>query len=139
MQDITENSKKVHQGRNVKRFREMLGIKQEALAMDLGLEWTQKKISVLESKEVINANILKQVAEILKVPVESIENFSEEAMVNYFNIFNDHSVNQGAVYAFNSTFNPIEKLVEVFEENKKLYERLLASEKEKVEILRNKL
>jgi DNA-binding XRE family transcriptional regulator len=27
---------KVHQGRNVKRFREMLGIKQEALAFDLG-------------------------------------------------------------------------------------------------------
>ncbi len=28
--------KKIHQGRNVKRFREMLGIKQEALAFDLG-------------------------------------------------------------------------------------------------------
>ena len=27
---------KIHQGRNVKRFREMLGIKQEALAFDLG-------------------------------------------------------------------------------------------------------
>ncbi|MEC4054611.1 XRE family transcriptional regulator, partial [Myroides odoratimimus] len=27
---------KIHQGRNVKRFREMLGIKQEVLAFDLG-------------------------------------------------------------------------------------------------------
>jgi hypothetical protein len=42
----------------------------------------------------------------------------------------------GAVYAFNSTFNPIDKLVEVYEENKKLYEQLLASEREKVEILK---
>jgi len=35
---------KIHQGRNVKRFREMLGIKQEALAFDLGNDWNQKKI-----------------------------------------------------------------------------------------------
>lgn len=28
--------KKIHQGRNIKRFREMLGIKQEALAFELG-------------------------------------------------------------------------------------------------------
>ncbi|PWB22347.1 transcriptional regulator, partial [Flavobacterium sp. HTF] len=27
---------KIHQGKNVKRFREMLNIKQEALAYDLG-------------------------------------------------------------------------------------------------------
>jgi DNA-binding XRE family transcriptional regulator len=27
---------KMHEGRNVKRFREMLGIKQEALAFELG-------------------------------------------------------------------------------------------------------
>jgi len=47
-------------------------------------------------------------------------------------------VNQGAVYAFNSTVNPIDKLIEVYEENKKLYEQLLASEREKVEILKGK-
>jgi hypothetical protein len=34
---------KIHQGKNVKRFREMLGIKQEALAFDLGNDWNQKK------------------------------------------------------------------------------------------------
>lgn len=28
--------KKIHEGRNVKRFREMLSIKQEALAWELG-------------------------------------------------------------------------------------------------------
>jgi DNA-binding XRE family transcriptional regulator len=35
--------KVVHEGRNVKRIREILGIKQEALAMDLGL--SQQAIS----------------------------------------------------------------------------------------------
>jgi DNA-binding XRE family transcriptional regulator len=34
---------KIHEGRNVKRFREMLGIKQESLAAELGEDWTQKK------------------------------------------------------------------------------------------------
>jgi len=31
------NTNKIHEGRNVKRFREMPGIKQEALAYELGL------------------------------------------------------------------------------------------------------
>ena len=43
----------IHQGRNVKRFREMLGIKQEALAVELGEDWNQRKVSLLEQKEVI--------------------------------------------------------------------------------------
>ncbi len=38
---------KIHQGRNVKRFREMLGIKQEALALELGDDWNQKKNPII--------------------------------------------------------------------------------------------
>jgi len=34
---IAMTEKTVHEGRNVKRIREMPGIKQDALAMDLGL------------------------------------------------------------------------------------------------------
>ena len=45
--------KNVHHGRNIKRFREMLGIKQDTLAVALGEEWNQKKISILEQKETI--------------------------------------------------------------------------------------
>lgn len=50
----------IHQGKNVKRFREMLGIRQEALALDLGEEWNQKKVSLLEQKEVIDDSVLKK-------------------------------------------------------------------------------
>lgn len=114
---------KVHEGRNVKRFREMLGIKQEVLAADLGQDWTQKKVSLLEQKETIESEILDQVAKILKVSPEAIKNFSEEAANHFFNTFNDHSG-----FNYQCTFNPLDKVVE-------LYERLLASEKEKVEIL----
>ena len=129
--------KTIHQGRNIKRFREMLGIKQEALAAELGEDWSQKKISLLEQKETVDAALLEQVARVLKVPTKAIENFDEEAAINYINTFNDNSVNQGPFMGSYSTnnFNPIEKWIEALEDNKKLYDRLLQSEREKVEML----
>lgn len=118
----------------------MLGVKQEALAVELGEDWTQKKVSVLEQQEVIEAELLSQVAQVLKVPEEAIKNFDEEAAVTYFNTFNDNSFSNssGVFHAYNCTFNPLDKLMEALEENKKLYERLLESEREKIEILKEK-
>ena len=52
---------KIHQGKNVKRFREMLNIQLEALAYNLGEDWNQKKISMLEQKDVIKDSLLKQI------------------------------------------------------------------------------
>src|SRR5258708_1642386 len=46
---MAENT--IHQGRNIKRFREMLGVKQDALAMELGDDWNQQKVSLLEQRE----------------------------------------------------------------------------------------
>jgi transcriptional regulator with XRE-family HTH domain len=54
-------NKKVHEGRNIKRFREMLGIKQDALAADLGDDWNQQKISLLEQKETIDLPLLQHI------------------------------------------------------------------------------
>jgi len=104
-------NKKIHQGRNIKRFREMLGIKQEALAFELGEDWNQKKISLLEQKESVEKDILEQVAKILKVPTEAIENFDEEQVVNIIsNTFQEGSVanNSGSL---NYTFNPLDKVM----------------------------
>ena len=123
--------KKIHQGRNIKRFREMLGIKQEALAFELGDDWNQKKISLLEQKETVEASILAQVSKILKVPVEAFENFDEEQAVNIIaNTFDNGSILNGINY--NPTFNPIDKLVTLHEEKIALYERML---KEKDEMM----
>lgn len=63
---------------------------------------------------------------------------SNEGVINYFNTFNDNSFTNGAYNAFNCSFNPIDKLMQALDANKELYERLLASEREKVEILRGK-
>ncbi|MBN7812451.1 helix-turn-helix domain-containing protein [Algoriphagus sp. H41] len=133
-------SDKIHHGRNIKRFREMMGIKQEALAFELGEDWSQKKISLLEQKEEVEEALIRQVAEILKVPVEAIKNFDEEKSVNIIsNSFTSHDNATGLIYNHNPTFNPLDRLVEALEENKKLYERLLESEREKVEILKKLL
>jgi len=122
---------KIHQGRNVKRFREMLGIKQEGLAFDLGDEWNQKKISLLEQKDVIEDDLLKQISNILKIPVEAIQNFDEEQAVNIIaNTFDNGSILNGINH--NPTFHPIDKLVQLHEEKIALYERML---KEKDEMM----
>ena len=61
----TETPKHIHQGRNIKRFREMKGIKQEALADQLGDDWSQKRISLLESKKEIEPALLDKLAKAL--------------------------------------------------------------------------
>ena len=121
---------KVHEGRNVKRFREMLGIKQDALAADLGDEWNQQRISLLEQKETIDAPLLAQISAVLKIPVEAIQNFDEEQAVNIIsNTFNEGSIANATAENIQCSFNPIDKVMELFE-------RLLASEREKVELMK---
>jgi len=130
--------KTIHQGRNVKRFREMMGIKQEGLAYQLGDEWNQKKISALEQKEEIDDALLQQIAEQLKVPVEAIKNFDEEQAINIIsNTFNDQSNGYNYYPTFN--VNPIEKWIEAIEENKKLYAALIKEKDEKIALLEKML
>jgi transcriptional regulator with XRE-family HTH domain len=131
----TDTTGTIHEGRNVKRIREILGIKQEALALELGI--SQQAISSLEQKEALDKEMLEKIAAALKVPVEAIENFDEDAAVNYFNTFNDNS-GKGAFFSstnLNCTFNPLDELMKALEENKRLYERLLEAEREKVALL----
>ena len=83
---MTENnSTRVHEGRNVKRIREILGIKQETLASDLGMN--QQKISLLEGKEKLDDEVLLDVAKALKVSPETIRNFNEQAAFNIISLF----------------------------------------------------
>ena len=118
---------KIHEGRNLKRIREILGKKQDAIAIELGDDWTQKKISLLESKEVIESEILEQVSKVLGVTPDAIKNFNEEAAINIIgNTVNNHD--NAAIVNYYPSFNPVDKVME-------LYERMLKSEKEKNELL----
>lgn len=112
-----------------KRFREMLGIKQEGLAIELGDDWNQRKVSLLEQKEVIEQEVLEQVAKALKVSPEAIKNFDEEAAINIIsNTFTSNDTSTLNAINPYCTFNPIDKIVE-------LYEALVKSEREKIELM----
>lgn len=124
---------KVHQGRNVKRFREMLGIKQEAFAYALGEDWSQKKVSLLEQKETIDGGLLKQISSVLKIPAEVFQNFDEQQAVNI--ISNEFTSNDTSVLNAinpNCTFNPLDKIIQLYDEKIALYERMLKEKEEMV-------
>jgi transcriptional regulator with XRE-family HTH domain len=76
-----------HIGRKISRIRELRGMKQEALAIELGI--SQQSVSHLEQSETVETEKLEQVAKVLGVTPEAIKNYSDEAIVNYFNTFNE--------------------------------------------------
>jgi len=121
------SAKPRHIGRNIGRIRELRGIKQDALAFDLGI--SQQAVSNMEKSESVEDSRLEEVAKVFGVSVEALKNFSEENMITYFNNFYDHSAGNGAFGNNNNcNFNPLDKVVE-------LYERLVQAEREKVEYL----
>ncbi|MCT4135638.1 helix-turn-helix transcriptional regulator [Elizabethkingia anophelis] len=122
MTDTTTPNHKIHQGRNIKRFREMLGIKQDALAYELGDDWNQQKVSLLEQKESIETSLLQQISTILKIPVEAIQNFDEEQAITIISsTFNDNA-QVGTVI---NNYNPVDAVLKLHEEKMELYERML--------------
>jgi len=129
-------TKKIHEGRNIKRFREMLGIKQDALAADLGDDWNQQKVSLLEQKETIDPALLQQISSALKIPAEAIQNFDEEQAVNIIsNTFTSSDNATGIAYNFHPTFHPVEQIIKLHEEKIALYERMLKEKDEMMERL----
>lgn len=125
---------RVHQGRNIKRFRDILGMKQETLAAKL--EMTQQAFSKLEQKEEIDEKTLSKVAEALHIPVEAIKNMTDEnvfnIIANTFNSYDSSTIQQPTNLNYYPTFNPVDKIVE-------LYERILKAEQEKVSLLQEAL
>jgi len=120
-----------HLGRKISKIRELRGMKQEALAIALGV--SQQTVSNIENSEKVEEALLEKVAKALEVSVEGIKNFSEEAVLNI--IGNTYHVDNSSAVNYGCTFNPLDKVVALFEEKEKLYERLLKAEKEKVEYL----
>ena len=128
--EIKEKENRRHVGRNLQRIRVYLGMKQEALAADLGVN--QQVISKIEKQEEIEESFLKRIAEVLGISEEVIKDFDVEKTI--FNInhhnYKDANISEGAnTYAIVQQINPLEKIVE-------LYERLLKSEQDKIEILK---
>lgn len=111
-------------GRKISRIRELRGIKQEVLAEKLGMN--QATISRIESSDTIAEDVLLKISQVLGVSPEAIKNFSEEALIFHIEHMHDQA---SASYNFQCTYNPLDKVIE-------LYERLLASEREKTLLFR---
>ena len=98
------------------------------MAGDLGI--SQQAVSKLEQQEEIDEETLLKAADALGVSPDLIKNFDEQKAVYNINNFRNNTLEEGAT-AIAQQFNPIEKIVE-------LYERLLNSEREKLQLLKAK-
>ena len=97
-------------------------MKQEALAADLGVN--QQVISKIEKQEEIEEGLLNQIASVLGISAEVIKDFDVEKAIYNINNIRDNTFEQGAT-SIAQQFNP-------------LYERLLQSEREKIELLKKR-
>jgi transcriptional regulator with XRE-family HTH domain len=123
----------LHIGRKISRIRELRGMKQEALAAELGI--SQQAVSKIEQSESVEDDALEKIAKVLGVNSDAIKNYSDEATINFIaNTYNDNASSYGHYY----NFSPIEKIVTLYDEKVALLERLLQSEREKVELLKGK-
>jgi len=127
-----------HIGRKISRIRELRGIKQETLASEMGV--SQQTVSRMEQSETIEDEVLEKVAGVLGVSTEAIKNFSDEAVINIIsNTFTDFKDNASAInHNCALNFNPVDKIISLYEEKVALLERLLQAEKEKNELLKSK-
>lgn len=131
--------RKKHIGRDISRIRDFVKINQGELASRLGV--TQRAVSKYEQSEDLEDKQLDRIANALGVTSEFVRNFSDESAVyNTQNNYDSTTVNGANVITGETiTFNPLEKYIEAIEENKKLYEALLKSEREKIVMLEKML
>jgi transcriptional regulator with XRE-family HTH domain len=108
-------------GHKISRIRELREIKQEQLAELLGI--SQQAVSKMEQSDSVDDLMLARVAKALGVSPGLIKAFNEDNAI--FNIQNNYDT---ATHNVNYQFNPIEKIVE-------LYDALLKSEREKMELM----
>ena len=126
--EVKDKANRRHVGHNLQKIRVYFGMKQEALAADLGVN--QQVISKIEKQEEIEEGLLNQIASVLGISAEVIKDFDVEKAIYNINNIRDNTFEQGST-SIAQQFNPVDKIVE-------LYERLLQSEREKVELLKNK-
>lgn len=108
----------------------MLGMKQYSLAVLLGQEWNQRKVSLLEQKAIVPLRQLKAVAQALNVSEKSLLEFDEEAANDMLDYLSSERTESGWVNLSppKLQFHPLEKIID-------LYEALIKAEQEKNRLL----
>src|SRR5580692_4003272 len=120
-------SKKPHVGHNIQTIRYIRGISQADLGVQLeerlNRPFSQQLVSDIEGREYVeDEDLLKQIAEILKVEPEALKNMDLNEAVNIFgNSFSENStqqINYKNTVHNQQTYNPLDKLIELFEKEK---------------------
>lgn len=129
-------------GANIRLIRNILGIKQYDLALQVGI--SQQMVSHWEQQRVVPKNVLVRIAAVLNVPVTLIENMKENplSIVIENNTFENGSyvgstgvIENDQIQHHENQIHPIDKIMELNKETSALYERMLALEKEKSALL----
>ena len=120
--------KKSNHGANVRRWREWRNINQDVLAEQIGV--SQTTLSGYEKKDKLDQEILEKIAKALEIPVEAITEMNEGASINIVNAYD----NSGSIN-YSPTYNPLDKVVELYDEKIALYERMLKEKDEAISLL----
>ena len=134
METAEKTLKNTHHGHAVKRIRirHTLGIKQDALAADVGI--SQTMISRYEQKKIIEDDMIEKFAKALNVAPEFIKEMEEDPVTV---IIENNTFEEGSIASITGTninnYNPdpVDRIIELAKEKTALYERMLELEKEK--------
>lgn len=102
-----EKSETMHIGHNIKRIREIQGIKQEAFGQLCRSKYSQQRISDFENMVALDEPLLDELAAALGVTPEFVKSFKDENVIyniqhNNNSTFSDNSVGINAQPTFNN-------------------------------------
>lgn len=130
--------RKSNHGANVRRWREWRNINQDVLAEQIGV--SQATLSSYEKKEKLDSEILDKLAKALEIPVEAITELEPETSINIFSgTFSAHDSVKEQIIGIKQVFNPMEKIIELYDEKVALYERMLKEKEEAISLLQEAL
>ncbi|WP_293297594.1 helix-turn-helix transcriptional regulator [Pedobacter sp. UBA4863] len=128
--NIAFQEEKIHEGKNLKRIREIIGLKQEALGAKCPANYSQQRISEFENQWSIDEPTLQELAKALGVNIEFIRSFNEEKAIyniqNNSNTYNGHAKDHSHSQHYQPNIN--------YQENKQiadLLEKLIEDDKTK--------
>ena len=113
-----EKNETMHIGHNIKRIREIQGIKQEAFGQLCRSKYSQQRISDFENMVALDEPLLEELAAALGVTPEFVKSFKDENVIyniqhNNNSTFSDNSVGLNAHPIFNNDGS--DKLVALLE------------------------
>jgi transcriptional regulator with XRE-family HTH domain len=135
-----KTAKNTHHGHAIKRYRHTLGIKQEALAADMGI--SQALVSFYEQKKEIEDDMIDKFAGALNIAPELIKELEEDPVTI---IIENNTIEKGGIIAQiaenNTTHNnpdPTDRIIELANEKTALYERMLELERNMLKLEKEK-